>query len=79
MSMFADPHPAMLFFSLPLGSTCPPLVQMPYPCSTSPLDVRSTIPKLMNTPHHQGCFTVPDACSGSWRRDSCGDILLKSP
>jgi len=72
MSMFTDPHPAMPFFSLTLGSTRPVLVQMPYPCCKSAFHPHSPIPKLMTATHHQGCFTPTNHSSASLRRDRCG-------
>ena len=51
MSRFADPHPAMLFFSLPLGSTCPRPIEMPCPCCKSAFHVRSVVTKLITATH----------------------------
>ena len=51
MSIFVDPHPAMPFFSLPLSSTRPRPIQIPYPCGKSISYLHSPIPKLMTATH----------------------------
>jgi hypothetical protein len=79
MSMFTDPRPAMPFFSLPLGSTRPLLVQMPNPCCKLLFQLHSPIPKLMTGTHHQGCFTPDNHRSAFLRRDDVTRLFLKSP
>ena len=79
MSMPPSVIPQCYAFSLPLGSTRPVLVRMPYRAAHRRSIFTRPILKLMTTPHHQGYFPALITRLHPRAAIDAARVLLKSP